>query len=191
MGRFFDIVLIAMVCAFVGFAAPAYALSDNEVPTEVAQALAAPEQTTLYSLSPGLCIKDGQQCPEDKNKELHRYPILGKILLNSEQTKIATQEFQKAISNWDPSKGLAMCFNPRHGLRLVSNKHTYDLVLCYECQQIQIFKDDEPYGWLGAYGSPDILNILFKDNEIPFTVVPPDNGVGMPPPSPPLLNNQP
>src|SRR4051812_43619303 len=61
-----------------------------------------------------------------------------------------------------------MCFDPRHALRVTANSHTYDLLLCYECQQLDVYEDDKRLLHLGATGSPEVLNALLMQLSIPL-----------------------
>jgi hypothetical protein len=36
-----------------------------------------------------------------------------------------------------------MCFNPRHGIRVTHDDQTIDFVICFECSQIQVWRDDQ------------------------------------------------
>jgi hypothetical protein len=37
----------------------------------------------------------------------------------------------------------AGCFNPRHGLRLKGGGKSVDLVICFECLQVEVFVNGE------------------------------------------------
>jgi hypothetical protein len=41
----------------------------------------------------------------------------------------------------DSDLSAAMCFDPRHGLRVRTDAHTLDLVICFECLQIHAYGD--------------------------------------------------
>ena len=78
-------------------------------------------------------------------QEFHGYPILG-------QTKVAvTDTLKTVISTMDESGrhwdgGVPACFSPRHGIRVIKNGETYDLLICYECLSAKIFRGSESIG---------------------------------------------
>ncbi len=132
----------------------------NEVPPEVVKALHAPDKVTLYSLEPW-------EQPTDKDEKLHGFKILGQSELDAKQTVIAVREFETAVSGWDGA--IAMCFDPRQALRVSANKHTYDLLLCYACHQLYIYRDGESMAQLGAHGSSKILKDLLTEVGLPIS----------------------
>ncbi len=42
--------------------------------------------------------------------------------------------------------GIAKCFNPRHAIRVVHEKKTYELLICFECSQVHLFEDGKRVG---------------------------------------------
>jgi hypothetical protein len=78
-------------------------------------------------------------------QEFHGFPILG-------QTKVAvTQDLKTVITTLDEAgrhwtKAVAGCFSPRHGIRVVSDGVTFDLVICYECMSADIYRSDKKIG---------------------------------------------
>jgi hypothetical protein len=102
----------------------------------------------LYSIDPcnaGVGILNNDEF-------FHGYFILGKVEIPTENEKIILlTSFAKGIREAD---GAAMCFNPRHGLRVIQNSNTNDFSICYECAQVQ------PYGFnsnrdFSTSGSPN------------------------------------
>ncbi len=41
---------------------------------------------------------------------------------------------------------LAKCFTPRHAIRVVHDKKTYELLICFECSQVHLFEDGTRVG---------------------------------------------
>jgi hypothetical protein len=78
-------------------------------------------------------------------QEFHGYPILG-------QTKVAlTDQLKTVISTIDESGrhwtgGVAACFNPRHGIRVIKNGESHDLLICYECFSAILFRGSKQTG---------------------------------------------
>ncbi|MCB1211418.1 MAG: hypothetical protein KDK97_18980 [Verrucomicrobiales bacterium] len=84
--------------------------------------------------------------PLDPDQIFHDYPILG-------QTKVVvTPELKTVITTLDEAGrhwggAVAMCFNPRHGIRVIKGGKTYDLVICYECMAADLYADEK---WIGS-----------------------------------------
>ncbi len=109
--------------------------------------------------------------PPPKNKPVlpppelnfHNYEILGQVTVK------VTPELQGVITALDHAGqhwegGVSSCFSPRHGLRVVKNGVTYDLLICYECMRAELFEGGKDAGLIGMTGreapQPDVLNAL-------------------------------
>lgn len=70
------------------------------------------------------------------------------------------------------SDAVAACFEPRHGLRVVNAEETLDLVICFQCLQIAVYRTDatgpfQPVGVLPITGEPSALfNRLLEENGV-------------------------
>jgi hypothetical protein len=108
-----------------------YLLNPNNVPKVAIDLLEAAGPFELLSLNPNR--------PEAKgNDDFHGWKVLGKTVVNdAEVRKKLCAEFKRSI---DESEGVgANCFNPRHGIRFTREGKTVDLVICFECYQVQAF----------------------------------------------------
>src|SRR5262245_43298534 len=66
------------------------------------------------------------------------------------------QLLQALEAGVDESDGrVAACFNPRHGIRAVSDGHVLDLVICFECFSILVFEDGEKTEIVTVTRSPE------------------------------------
>src|SRR5262249_1492526 len=84
---------------------------------------------------------------EKSDKGLHGWKVLGKTeLKDAEVRKKVLAALQKGISDSDGKA--ARCFIPRHALLAKQSDKSVDLIICFECAQVQIFtgKDDKPGG---------------------------------------------
>lgn len=107
--------------------------------------------------------------------DLHGYPVLGicKITASDELAVV-----RKAVSSLDAAGhrwggAIAACFDPRHGVRIRSGGMTYDLLICYECSQVQIFRGDTREGDIyfalsddTSSPSPEALNRILTSHAI-------------------------
>jgi len=131
----------------------------NNLPPDAAEALRAPEKVVLYSLEP-------VAPPGEKTNNFNGYKILGHVDLVQDQAVKAIVELKSVVSAWDGV--VAECFEPRHALRVTAGNHTYDFLLCYECHQLEVYRDGKSIASLGATGSPKVLNGLLSAANIPL-----------------------
>lgn len=104
------------------------------------------------------------------DKEFHDYPILGQhILPVTPEMKLIIEDLDRAGQLW--SGGVAACYFPRHGIRVVEGKHVYDLQVCYECFTAILIADSVRVGAIYFAGpginspqapNPNALNALLK-----------------------------
>lgn len=131
---------------------------DNRLPDAAVEALRSATRAEIYSLEPSID-------PEDTSTPVvgtfHDYAVLGKATLEAAASRTAAAEFEAVVAGWDGM--VALCFEPRHGLRVESKGHTYDFVLCFDCQSMRVYLDDEPLNSFGASGSAEVLNRLMAD----------------------------
>jgi hypothetical protein len=149
-----------LLLAILAVAQPANPAKENKLPPEAEQALRAPAKITLYSLEPW-------DLSTPRGKTLYGVKILGQTELDGKRSATAIAEFKAAVANWDGM--IAMCFDPRHAIRVTAQGHTYDFLLCYECRQLYIYKDEGLLTSLGAAGSPKVLNDLLSAARIPLS----------------------
>ncbi|MEG3789156.1 hypothetical protein V1318_03385 [Lysobacter sp. CCNWLW3] len=132
----------------------------NALPAEATQALHSTGHAVIYSLEPW--------ADPDKNVvRLQGYQILGRSDLSDAQRSIAVGAFDSALAGWEGA--IAACFDPRHALRIQFEGHAYDFLLCYSCQQVEVFRDGKMIGGAGITGSPEVLNDLMTSLQLPLS----------------------
>ena len=130
------------------------------LPAEAVQALHSKGHAILYSLEPW----------SDSNAKVprfHGYQILGQSELTAAQEATAVASFDKAIAGFDGN--MALCFDPRHAIRIRSDGHDFDFLLCYACHQLAVFRDDAKLAEIGASGAPQALNALLTSLHVPLS----------------------
>lgn len=145
-------------------------LFSKKIPSDVRAALQNPEHAVLYSIDPYIRRKygdDNKLLPEPRPGEVfHDHTVLGTLELDGKKASRAAGAFQYSLT-W-PDVSEFMCFDPRHGLRVTSGGHVYDFLLCYECRQIVVFRDGVGVGSRTASGSPQTLNALLTEANVPL-----------------------
>ena len=72
-----------------------------------------------------------------KDKTFHGYPIIGETNVADDKTKT---EIRAGIVNGLAYDGPeAKCFLPRHGVHAIVDGKAVDLVICFECYQIEVY----------------------------------------------------
>jgi len=67
----------------------------------------------------------------------HGFPILGEVEIKNATDRTAL--IDSLVKGVEASVGtVAYCFDPRHGLRVMTNSTHYDLSICFECSQIAL-----------------------------------------------------
>jgi hypothetical protein len=92
------------------------------------------------------------------------YKVLGKTAIKDDVqiVEIASQIEQAMAGDIDPAK----CFIPRHGLRFTSKGKVVDLVICFECQQFQLFQGGSEAKFLIGPKAEAILDKLLAAAKI-------------------------
>jgi hypothetical protein len=114
---------------------------QNGIPEAVDRLFAQAETFDLYSLDPEQKTgKDGKVI--EVKDGFHGWQVLGKtgVKGEAERKRLADALRLGAEDNFGMA---AACFIPRHGLRLKGGGKTVDLVICFQCLQVQVFVDGE------------------------------------------------
>ena len=135
---------------------------------EIAEALAVADSVTLLSLesgpggardSDGACIGACYQ----------GWPVLGEVALSNSEAQSLRADLSDWVAAPEPD-AIAMCFFPRHGVRVKANGHTYDFVVCFECGQTHVFKDSSahPVAYLFYGADQKHWDSILSSSKIPL-----------------------
>jgi hypothetical protein len=139
----------------------AYLVTPNPVPEAAARALGKADTAELYSLDP-----DPRR--EKDGGGFHGWKVLGKTEVKGES---ARKELLGALrrSADENELGPAACFNPRHGLRLTAGGNTVDLVICFECLQVEVYDGaDKAKRFLITAGPQPAFDRVLKGAGVPL-----------------------
>jgi TPR repeat protein len=153
---------VVSVAIFAMVAGCGVASAPLKLPEEVLKALDKPSSITLYSIQPW----GGPDLPE---WDFHGHHQNGHAELEPKQAKQAIAALNDAISKGNAGLESLCLINPRQALRVISSGNTYDILICYECGQLELYKNDQPLPFSGSIGSkPDALNRLLQQSGIPL-----------------------
>ena len=117
------------------------------------------EELTLYSLDP-------DDSPPKDAELFYDYRVLGKVVITDPQER---RDIVMAIN-----RGIAeereqfVCFDPRHGLRIVSNNKTIDYVICFQCGNYYEFPATSPHSRSISPLPLPLLNAVLKRAGVPL-----------------------
>jgi hypothetical protein len=103
--------------------------------------------------------------PLQEGTGFHGYAILGSTIVTDQtaRDRIATT-LRQHINN----SGGALCFDPHHGIRIISGGTLHDLVLCYECFHVHIYSPGLVARKLNLSGKPDYLDNILTAANVPL-----------------------
>lgn len=133
-----------------------------QLPKEVVEGLASSPSITLYSLQPW----GGPDIPQ---WDFHGHHVLGRLNLSPGQAQTAIAALNAALSTGDANITSMCLINPRHALAFKTGGDAYDILICYECGQLEFFKNDHYLPFEGMIGGKsEVLNGLLKSAAIPL-----------------------
>jgi hypothetical protein len=96
-----------------------------------------PDKFILYSLDPLLTKYLQEPDATDKHKRFHGYVILGQTLIKDRvlQERLKDLIVDGIADSLDP----VLCFEPRHGIRVIKGPDTLDIQICFTCKGIVSF----------------------------------------------------
>ena len=143
----------------------------NEYKSEQLRPYLQATEWTLYSLHPAPWnIQESRdpfaqpagasESPADAKKltapkeVFHEHAVLGQLQLkeNEKLRYVVTALDVFSGKNWQ--NGVAGCFWPRHGIRIVHESKRHDLLICYECSRTLLFIEDKRVGMIHMNSEP-------------------------------------
>ncbi len=126
------------------------------LPSEVTQVLSNATELELLSLDPNsypLKLQDPAR--------FHGWRILGRLVVRSSADR---QRVAKAVMQAVEEGGIPVaCFDPRHGIHAVETNHAQDLVICFHCDQVQVYPGTQQFQFLPISKSArPVLDELLK-----------------------------
>jgi len=137
----------------------------NAVPAEVLAILREGEPLELVSLH-----YDDEYEFQEGDEKLIRWKVLGRTTIEDPDARrrlIAALE-RGAAENDD---GPADCFWPRHAFSTTHDGHRYDILVCFECLQVEVYRErkkQNAYSFLTSESPQPIFDQVLKDAGVPL-----------------------
>lgn len=126
------------------------------LPSEFAEILRETEVWTIYALEPEM------RGPVESG--FHGHAIRGQAMIESrsDRAQLSHALAQGIAGNQDM---MASCFLPRHGIRAAAGDRVCDLVICFECLQINVYDGGEERAAqvLTTNGPQRIFDRIYRD----------------------------
>jgi hypothetical protein len=134
----------------------------GSVPAAAWQCLREPQEMVLYSIH---TEEDPASVPAGA-QFFHGYRILGQVSIStaSDRQRVAEAIRLAVLSHFDQTS----CFDPRHALRVSDGHNSYDLLISYECGNLEIFAGDELVAETGMGSSPRALDSILRAANVPL-----------------------
>lgn len=145
--------------SFFGLAVVLLAGCGQKIPEPALTALEKGDKFELFSLDP-------TRTTEKPPNNFHGWEILGSTKVDkADVRKKLVAALKKAAAEND---GVAAgCFNPRHGIRVVHEGKTIDVVICFECYSASVYADDgRKEGFLITESAQATFNKVLTDAKI-------------------------
>lgn len=99
-------------------------------------------EVTVYALEPRRNELKGDEDPNHQLAQVtaahfHQYPILKAQAVSD--AALATEVVRGVVEGMRRRASGYKCFDPRHGLRITRGGEHVDLVICYECELVEVW----------------------------------------------------
>jgi hypothetical protein len=150
---------IFLIIAVLGIAALAVIYSLQGLPSPVAKALRDADSFELLSLDPQHGLQDA---------DFHGYKILGRTQITDTATRQLLYDALQTGASWN-SPFAMKCFDPRHAIRVRSKGIITDLLICFECLQVEVHSDAAPETKFIVNRKPEpLFDQVLRDASVPL-----------------------
>ena len=121
------------------------------------------EEFVLLSLQP-----DPGRLTTNTAEMFHDFPVLGRAEIR-DRTRRA--ELLRALYKGivDSDGAMAICFNPRHGIRAVTGTNWIELVICFQCYRMREYGTGQGDGATTTKSPNEVFNRALKSAGLPLT----------------------
>ena len=132
----------------------------RSLPPVAEQALRNATDFELLSLDPDRANAD--------SNGFHGWKVLGKTTITDAGVR---NNLIAAFKDGIPRRNIEPvdCFNPRHGIKLVSDGITHEFVICFECYQVEWHSPRSTRGGFQITSTPQAtFDRILKDSNVPL-----------------------
>jgi hypothetical protein len=117
-----------------------WAASIKKVIAAIAKELEQADRIEVFWL-------DSSGLPKGSKEEraFHGYKILSDVPVEAGERRKEVASFLGRALHWNHFR-MALCFNPRHGVRAVIGKRTLEFLICFECWRVSVFGGERHSG---------------------------------------------
>ena len=132
---------------------PGVDVSSVQFSPEVEHAIANAESLSIVSLHPWGWEADNMPLDETipTGNRTRRWKILGEGQIDEDQggevlhaMKAGIAFFNEPVPDDPAATAVPSCFNPRHALRIQTGAELVEILICFECLQIEVFRNGNP-----------------------------------------------
>jgi hypothetical protein len=143
--------------AIVAVGTLAYLRWHGGMPRAAWNALNDADRYELLSLNPYLSKPD-----------YYSHEILGKTVIQDAAVRERLNNALQAGVRASDGRAYA-CFNPRHGIRVTRAGVVTDLLICFECRQVQVWRGGQEIAYFLVSDSPQpVFNEVLKSAGVPL-----------------------
>jgi len=148
-------VLLFGLLASTSHAAP------SRIPSDIREILENADNFELLSIDPDIR-------GSTRNNLFHKWNVLGRIMVRDRSARIKlVTAFRRGVEE-NPGYAAA-CFNPRHGIRASYAGKSVDLVICFECAQVEAYSDGrERSGFLITASPEPEFDAILRSANVPL-----------------------
>lgn len=142
--------------------------TNNRIPADLDQALDLADSFILFSIDPRRPASL-EAARENSVSVFHGYKILGQTEVSDPAARRVLNQALRRSVHENAADLHAMCFNPRHAIRLTHSSRRYDVLMCFECLAAIVWSDGEQTGRFGPSGSAQAsFDEALRRDHIPF-----------------------
>lgn len=138
---------------------------SSDLPPNVLSALQAAESYELLSLDPNPELRG-----EAGRSGFHGWHVLGRTAITDVRVQQKLNSaLQAGVQENDGT--VAACFEPHHGISVVSRESTTDLVICFACFSAQVYVNGAKGDGFLTTGSPQpVFDKVLREANVPLAV---------------------
>jgi hypothetical protein len=150
--------LVLLLCLASSDRFSAVFLDDGQAILEGAPSVTlislSPESVPLFSFRPST------------RRGFHGYRILGSTEVGGEaKSELLGKLYTALAEDAQPNR----CFNPRHGIRATAGERHIDLVICFECKQVQSFVYNKKSGAVIGASAAETFDKILRAARVPLS----------------------